>query len=69
MESTYYQLNPWWEGHLPATGIRRESYLRPLLESRDRRQVEILLGSRRVGKTTILRQLVSELLALEIPPH
>lgn len=69
MESIYYLLNPWWEGLPPDVGILREAYLRPLLDNRDRRQVEILLGSRRVGKTTILRQLISELLALGINPH
>ncbi len=69
METIYYQLNPWWEGNLPDVGILREAYLRPLLDNRDRRQVEILLGSRRVGKTTLLRQLISELLASGINPH
>lgn len=68
MESVYYQLNPWWEGTPPDSGIRREIYLRPLMESRDRRQVEILLGSRRVGKTTILRQLINELLSSGVAP-
>ena len=69
METIYYQLNPWWEGNSPEVSIRREDYLRPLFENRDRRQVEILLGSRRVGKTTLLRQLISELLTSGIPPH
>jgi len=69
METIYYQLNPWWEGNPPEAGIHRETYLRPLLDNRDRRQVEILLGSRRVGKTTILRQLISELLSLGVTPH
>ena len=50
MESTYFLFNPWWEGIAPATGIRREMYLRPLVENRDRRQVEIILGSRRVAE-------------------
>ena len=69
MESIYYQLNPWWEGTPPDAGIRRETYLRPLLDNRDRRQVEILLGSRRVGKTTILRQLIAELLTSGVATH
>lgn len=69
MESIYYQLNPWWEGGQPDAGIRREMYLRPLLENRERRQVEILLGSRRVGKTTILRQLINEFLAAGVAPQ
>lgn len=69
MESTYFLFNPWWEGIAPATGIRREMYLRPLVENRDRRHVEILLGSRRVGKTTMLRQIIGELLALAVSPR
>jgi hypothetical protein len=62
MESVYYSLNPWWEGRRFETGIRREFYLNKLKASLERKQIEVLIGSRRAGKTTLLRQFIRELL-------
>jgi hypothetical protein len=62
MDSVYYSLNPWWEGRPFETGIRRDFYLNKLKESLDRKQIEVLIGSRRAGKTTLLRQFIRELL-------
>jgi hypothetical protein len=69
MENIYYLLNPWWEGRAYDSGRRREEYLKRLLPTVSRRQVEILIGSRRVGKTTLLRQVISDLIASGIPPN
>ncbi|MEW6366675.1 MAG: ATP-binding protein [Acidobacteriota bacterium] len=62
MESTYYFLNPWWENRTFDCGIPREPYLRRLPDMLGRRQVEVLIGSRRAGKTTIAKQLVNAML-------
>ncbi len=67
MEATYYLLNPWWEDRAFATGIFRETYVAPLADAQSRRQVEILVGGRRMGKTTILRQVIAHLIASGIP--
>lgn len=61
-------MNPWWEGRPHDSGIMRESYVERLASAVSRRQVEILVGSRRVGKTTILRQVMAGLLSSGISP-
>lgn len=68
MESTFFQMNPWWEGKPVDGGVPRPEYRDPLLEHRGRRQVEILVGSRRVGKTTLLRQVIAGLIGSGVPP-
>lgn len=54
----YFSLNPWWEGRDFETGFPREEYLRKILARFDRPQIEIVVGSRRVGKTTFLKQII-----------
>jgi len=62
MDATYYALNPWWEGRPFETGIRRDLYLDRLKTTLDRKQIEVLVGSRRAGKTTLLKQFIKLLL-------
>ncbi|MBM4270661.1 MAG: ATP-binding protein [Deltaproteobacteria bacterium] len=62
MESIYYALSPWWEKKPFDTGIQRDAYLHKFSAQLERRQVEILIGSRRSGKTTILKQFINTLL-------
>ena len=54
----YFSLNPWWEGESFKTGFPREDYLKRILARFDRSQIEIVVGSRRVGKTTFLKQII-----------
>ncbi|MFH1176948.1 MAG: ATP-binding protein [Acidobacteriota bacterium] len=69
MDAILRVMNPWWEGRSFETGVRREIYLGRLAGARARRQVEILIGSRRIGKTTLLRQVIGEILAAGVPAH
>ncbi len=62
METTYYALNPWWEKRTFDAGIERDTYLNKLPAQLERRQIEILIGSRRSGKTTLLKQFIRDLL-------
>ena len=62
MESTYFSLNPWWESKKFDFGITRKPYLAKLPEQLKLKQVEIYIGSRRIGKTTLLKQFVRYLL-------
>jgi len=66
MEALYYTLNPWWEGKEFAVGIDRDEYLRQVPTYLQRRQMEIFIGSRRTGKTTLLKQIVKNLLSRNI---
>lgn len=56
-----YNYNPWWEGEYAPQYHPRERYLRVLRNSLNRREVEILTGLRRVGKTSIMKLFISEL--------
>ena len=62
MEDTYYAMNPWWEGGSPETGIPRPEYLSQLRAALSRKQIELVMGPRRVGKTTLSKQLVAHCL-------
>lgn len=62
MEDLYYALNPWWEGKRFESGIERNELLRRLGNLRVRKQIEVLMGGRRMGKTTLLKQAVKQLL-------
>ncbi len=62
METIYYSLNPWWEDQTFDSGIKRDIYLQGLPLQLERKQVEIVIGSRRSGKTTLLKQFIRELL-------
>ncbi len=62
MEAIYYTLNPWWEGKDFESGIERTEYVGRLPEFLKRKQIEVIIGSRRTGKTTLLKQFIKALL-------
>jgi predicted AAA+ superfamily ATPase len=55
-------LNPWWFNRKFEIGINREIYLKKLISSLGHRRAVLLTGSRRVGKTTLIFQLINFLL-------
>jgi predicted AAA+ superfamily ATPase len=69
MDETYYLMNPWWEGRRPEAGVPRPEYLSHLRAALARKQIELVIGGRRVGKTTLARQLVLRCLDEGIAPH
>jgi len=60
-------LNPWWFGQSFKTGVERPKYIKRLVASLENRRVTLLVGSRRVGKTTLLYQLINHLLTKTNP--
>lgn len=62
MEALYYTFNPWWEEKDIVSGIDRPDYLDHLPDTLKRKQVEVIIGSRRIGKTTLLKQYIKKLL-------
>jgi predicted AAA+ superfamily ATPase len=68
VEDTYYAMNPWWEGRVVETGIPRPGYLGQLQAALSRKQVELVMGGRRVGKTTLVRQLIARCLEDGVAP-
>ena len=53
--------NPWWDGKMPQVPKTRRFLFGDVKESMGRRQITAVVGPRRVGKTTIMKQLISEL--------
>lgn len=62
MEELLHRFNPWWEKSYKFPGIARDEYLNTLLDLRDTKDVVLITGLRRVGKTTLMRQLIHNLL-------
>ena len=70
MREILYLLNPHWEGKPLTVGVLRPQYLQPLLATLERREVQMLIGSRRVGKTTLIFQAIQHLLTEKsVPAH
>ncbi len=57
--------NPWWQGgkQPEEAGLSRRACFANIQAGLDRPFVQVLLGLRRVGKSTVLRQLIADLLA------
>ncbi len=67
MKTLLYQYNPWWEGdYSNKYFIDRPYYTERLKEDIDRKYVSLLTGIRRVGKTTLMKIIIYELLKLGI---
>jgi predicted AAA+ superfamily ATPase len=68
VETIYHLLNPWWQKKPFQPGITRAPYMANLPSCLQRKQIEVLIGSRRAGKTTMLRQFINSLLVQSISP-
>ncbi len=62
LKTTFALLNPWWEGKVIDLGIERKAYQEKLLASLQDRRISIVTGSRRVGKTYLLFQIIYKLI-------
>ncbi|MCL5987107.1 MAG: ATP-binding protein [Actinobacteria bacterium] len=64
----FYQLNPWWENKKIDLGIKRELYLERINQHLDNKYILLITGIRRVGKTTLIRQIIDKLINKGISP-
>ncbi len=55
-------LNPWWHNQAFETGIKRTKYYKKLTNALDHKRAVLVVGSRRVGKTTLFYQVIGKLL-------
>jgi len=62
MEDLFYSLNPWWEEKYISKDILRDKYMDILIPLIRKKDIIFLTGLRRVGKTTLLHQIISHLL-------
>ncbi len=62
LETIFIRFNPWWLETYEAPGILRENYLHLLEQEIKEKHITFVMGLRRVGKTTLLRQTIEHLL-------
>ncbi len=62
MEEIFYKSNPWWEESYTFDGIGREIYLKKLDDVFLNKDIIFITGLRRVGKTSILKNFISNLI-------
>lgn len=62
IEAELFKQNPWWEGKFKEENYPREKYLKKILSNLKSKEIIILTGLRRIGKTTILKQTIKYLL-------
>jgi len=62
MDEILHRFNPWWTGSYDFPGIPRTAYLSGLEALRSTKDVVLITGLRRVGKTTLMYQLIHRLL-------
>jgi len=63
MEELLHQYNPWWETDFKADElVQRTNYFKKLITSIDKRSIIFLSGLRRVGKTSLMKLLISYLI-------
>ena len=62
MEEIFYRFNPWWEEEVNFNLIDRPKYTKFLLERMDDKNIEIITGLRRIGKTSLLKLLIQKLI-------
>jgi hypothetical protein len=64
MSDLFYQYNPWWEEDFSVADLRpREKYLKDLRRYLDFKHIIFLTGLRRVGKTSLMKLIIKELLS------
>ena len=58
MKKLFYTFNPWWEEGYKFDLKSRDKYIRKIYENMDSKDIILLAGLRRVGKTSIMKLLI-----------
>ncbi len=64
MEAILYKSNPWWEEDFSFDGYERKSYLEQLHQVLSNRDIIFLMGLRRVGKSSLMKNFIAQLIYL-----
>jgi len=62
MQELFYEFNPWWEEKYNFIGIKRDKYLYFLKGNLKNKDIILLTGLRRVGKSTLIKQFIFSLI-------
>lgn len=63
-----YLQNPWWEGKLLKTPLRKRREFQLLKKALSEKQITAIIGPRRVGKSVLMAQLIMDLLVQGVQP-
>ncbi len=55
MEQLLFRFNPWWEEDISHNFVQRNTYLDQMEKLLKRKDIVILTGLRRIGKTTLIK--------------
>ena len=69
IEAELFKQNPWWEGKFKDKSYPREKYLKEIFDNIKSKEIIILTGLRRIGKTTITQQVIGRLLENKTRPE
>jgi uncharacterized protein len=69
IEAELFKQNPWWEGKFKEKSYPREKYLKEIFDNIKSKEIIILTGLRRIGKTTITKQVINQLLENKTKPE
>src|SRR3989338_10961406 len=67
-EAELYRQNPWWENKFIEKSYSREKYTNEIFKNIKSKEIIFLTGLRRIGKTTIMMQIINQLLEKNIKP-
>lgn len=62
MDQLFFRFNPWWEEDISYKFVERKSYLLQMEQSMKRKDIVILTGLRRIGKTTLMKLFIERLI-------
>ena len=62
MEDELFKQNPWWESKFTESSVPRPIYLDKISANLKNKEILFITGLRRIGKTTILKQMIVKLL-------
>ncbi|MEA3428478.1 MAG: ATP-binding protein [Thermodesulfobacteriota bacterium] len=64
MDQLFFRFNPWWEKEISYTFVERKTYLLQMEQSMKRKDIAILTGLRRIGKTTLMKLFIERLIKI-----
>jgi len=62
VDQLFFRFNPWWEEDISYKFVARKSYLLQMEQSMKRKDIVILTGLRRIGKTTLMKLFIERLI-------
>src|SRR3989338_1448519 len=69
LSAELYKQNTWWEGKFEEKSYPRKKYTSEILKNLKSKEIIILTGLRRVGKTTIVLQIIKSLIETKVKPE